>query len=487
METNSDQLYEAFVSRDARFDGKFFAGVRTTGIYCRPVCPAPPPKKGNVEFFVHAAAAEEAGFRPCWRCRPETAPGTPAWIGTSATVTRALRLISDGALDRGSVEDLAARVGVGGRHLRRLFERHLGASPIAIAQARRVHFARNLLDETDLSMHQVACAAGFANVRRFNAVLRATFDKTPSELRRTASREPETLGDGAIRLRLRYRAPYDWEGLFAYLEQRAIPGVEWVGDGMYRRSVVLDGQPAVVEVRPEPEQQSVAVRLPSFVRRDLMEVVERVRRVFDLSADPMQIASRLGKDPFLSRAVAARPGVRVPAAWDPFELAVRAILGQQVSVKGATTLAGRLVEAFGVRIDGTAPEGPSHLFPTPAALAEAEIGKIGMPRSRGRAINELARRVRDDELPLSWGECPIETHKRLVQIPGIGEWTAQYIAMRGLGQPDTFMAGDLGVRRALADASGNLPTPQQAAALAEAWRPWRAYAVFYLWTAPEHC
>jgi AraC family transcriptional regulator of adaptative response / DNA-3-methyladenine glycosylase II len=270
------------------------------------------------------------------------------------------------------------------------------------------------------------------------------------------------------------------------LQRRAIPGVERVADGTYRRTVVVDDQPAVVEVRPEPHTQSLTVRLPPFVRRDLLDVVERVRRVFDLAADPMQISSCLGTDPLLSRAVEARPGVRVPGAWDPFELAVRAVLGQQVSVKGATTLAGRLVEACGVRIDGMDPRGPSHLFPTPAVLAEADIGGIGMPRKRGHAINELARRVRDHELPLSWGECPIKTQARLVQIPGIGEWTAQYIAMRGLGQPDTFMPGDLGVRRALADANGNLPTPKQAADFAKTWRPWRAYAVFYLWTAPPN-
>jgi AraC family transcriptional regulator of adaptative response / DNA-3-methyladenine glycosylase II len=268
----------------------------------------------------------------------------------------------------------------------------------------------------------------------------------------------------------------------AYLQRRAIPGVEQVKDGGYRRSILAEGRPALVEVRHLPDEHCLEIHLPPFLGKGLMGVAERVRRVFDLGADPFEIDSHLRKDVRLARAVAARPGARVPAAWDPYELAVRAILGQQVSVKGATTLAGRLVTAFGTPVDSFQPGGPTHLFPSPAVLADADVANIGMPRRRGWAINELARRVRDGDLCLSWGECPAETHAQLVSIPGIGDWTARYVAMRGLGEPDTFLAGDLGVRKALTQPGGKMPTPRQAEARAETWRPWRAYAVFYLWT-----
>jgi AraC family transcriptional regulator of adaptative response / DNA-3-methyladenine glycosylase II len=484
MDENGERFYAALASRDARFDGTFFTGVTTTGIYCRPVCPAPTPRRKNVEFFACAAAAERAGFRPCRRCRPETAPGTPAWTGTSVTVSRALRLISEGALNDASVDDLADRLGVGGRHLRRLFDRHLGASPVAIAQSRRIHFARKLLDETDLPMREVAYAAGFQSIKRFNTVIRSTFGRTPTELRKKTRSAPVPPKDGCVILKLPYRAPYDWDAMLDYLGERATPGVEQVVDGMYRRSAFLDDRPTFIEVRNEPKESRIHLWISRAVRRDLMDAVERVRRVFDLGADPMQIAQHLRRDPRLRRSVQRRPGIRVPGAWDPFELSVRAILGQQVSVKGATTLAGRLAEAFGRPIDSGGPDGPTHLFPEAAALADADIRAVGLPRSRAAAIRELARRVRDGELPLSWGECAVETHEGLVSIPGVGEWTAQYVAMRGLGQPDMFLPGDLGVRKALAD-NGKLPTPRQAAAVAETWRPWRAYGVLHLWMGGE--
>jgi AraC family transcriptional regulator of adaptative response / DNA-3-methyladenine glycosylase II len=480
MDAETKRFYTAIESRDARFDGSFFTGVTTTGIYCRPVCPAPTPKRKNVQFFPCAAAAERAGFRPCRRCRPETAPGTPAWIGPSVTVSRALRLISEGALDDGSIDDLADRLGVGGRHLRRLFDRYLGASPVSIAQSRRIHFARKLLDETDLPMKDVAHAAGFSSIKRFNTVMRDTFGRPPTELRKKTRQTKVLPKDGCVILKLPYRAPYDWDTMLAYLGERATPGVEQVVDGMYRRSALLDDRPTFIEVRHEPKEARIHLWISRAVRRDLMDAVERVRRVFDLGADPMSIAQHLRRDPRLRRSVKKHPGIRVPGAWDPFELAVRAILGQQVSVRGATTLAGRLAERFGPPIETADPAAPTRLFPGPEALVEADIATIGMPQKRAAAIRELARRVHEGELPLTWGSCAVETHEGLVSIPGIGEWTAQYVAMRGLGQPDMFLPGDLGVRKALAD-NGKLPTPRQAAAVAETWRPWRAYGVLHLW------
>ncbi len=497
--------YQALASRDSRFDGEFFVGVRTTGIYCRPICPARTPHRKNVTFYECAAAAETAGYRPCRRCRPETAPGTPAWRGTSATVSRALRLISDGALDRSDVESLATRVGVGDRQLRRLFEQHLGASPRAVAQTRRVHFARRLLDQTDLPMSEVALSAGFASVRRFNAAMRDTFHLAPTELRR---RHREAApAEGRLELHLPYRAPYDADSVLAYLGARAAPGVEQVEGRTYRRTFRLGDRVGIVEIEPAPgAEAAVLVRVPSDLRRRLLDVAERVRRVFDLEADPARISGRLSDDPRLARAVRARPGLRVPGAWDPFELAVRAVLGQQISVRGATTLAGRLAAAFGEELPAREADAsgsraaeagdaaavshpitalPDRLFPTPDALAAATpgaIAAIGLPRKRAATIREVARRVRDGSLSLSGGECPRATAEALKAIPGIGDWTASYVVMRGLGHPDAFPAGDLGVRKALADADGKLPGERETIRRAERWRPWRAYATLHLWT-----
>jgi AraC family transcriptional regulator of adaptative response / DNA-3-methyladenine glycosylase II len=471
--------YDALRSRDARFDGKFFVGVVTTGIYCRPICPAPPAKRSNLRWFPCAAAAESAGFRPCRRCRPETAPGTPAWVGTSATVSRALALISDGALDKGDVDDLAARVGVGSRHLRRLFDRHLGANPVAVAQCRRVQFARSLIDQTALPLRDVALAAGFASIRRFNAAIRSTFERTPSELRRAARRDAVTGAPG-VTLRLPYRPPYAWDEVLEYLTARAVPGVEQVVDGTWRRTALIDGAPALVEVRPDPAKHQVVVRVGAPVRRDLLRVVERVRRVFDLGADPLQISSHLRRDPRLRAAVSRRPGLRVPGAWDPFELAVRAVLGQQVSVKGATTLAGRLAAKWGERVEASDASGPHLLFPAPERLARAKVEGIGIPGARAAALRGLARRCASGELRLDRGVPFEEALAALLEIPGIGPWTAQYIALRALGEPDVFLPGDLGVRRALAS-NGRLPSAREAEELAEPWRPWRGYAVLHLW------
>jgi AraC family transcriptional regulator of adaptative response / DNA-3-methyladenine glycosylase II len=477
-----DACYRALQTRDARFDGRFFTGVRSTGVYCRPVCPARTPRRENCIFLPCAAAAQEAGFRPCLRCRPEASPGTPAWLGTSATVSRGLRLIAEGALDRGSVQDLALRLGIGERHLRRLFLQHLGASPLSIAQTRRVHFAVKLLGETALPMAEIAFASGFSSIRRFNDAMRRAWGRSPTELRRA---RPATPGAGAgpdVTLRLPFRPPFDWPALLAFLQARATPGVESVADGVYRRSLRVGGASGTVAVEPIPGTHQLVARIRLDAPGVLIDVAERLRRIFDLGADPVVIAAHLERDRRLRPALAARPGLRVPGTWDGFELAVRAILGQQISVKGATTLAGRLAEAYGEpleRGDG----GVTRLFPTPEALAGARLTRLGVVASRARAIRALARAVAKGELVLDAGGEPGPTLHVLRALPGVGDWTAQVVAMRALREPDAFPASDLGLRRALGrgDAAASARDVEQAA---EPWRPWRAYAAMYLWNAP---
>jgi AraC family transcriptional regulator of adaptative response / DNA-3-methyladenine glycosylase II len=468
-----DTCYRAMASRDGRFVGRFFIGVKTTGIYCRPGCPARMPKRTNVRFFACAAAAEAAGLRPCLRCRPEAAPESAAWLGTSATVSRALRLISEGAVDEHGMEELALRLGMTGRHLRRLFSRHLGASPRDIAQSRRVHFARQLLDETDLPMVEVALAAGFSSVRRFNDAIRAVFQRTPSEIRRGRAAPSPSPG---LTLRLPFRPPLDWTALLDFLRQRAIPGVEAIEGDVYRRSVGLGENAGEIEVFPAARESSLLLQIHLRAPADLLRITRRARRLFDLDADPAAIGKELGRDPLLRRSLARRPGLRVPGCWDRFELLVRAILGQQVSVKGATTLSGRIVHAFGERRRGARAPDLTHTFPTPAALAEADLRQVGLPEQRAAAIRSLARAVRDGVLDLD-GLTGLEASiAALIELPGIGPWTAQYVAMRALGEPDAFPAGDLGIRKALC-------TDDEAEVLrrAEAWRPWRAYAAMHLW------
>jgi len=466
MVLDEDTCYRAARSRDARFDGRFFTAVKTTGIYCRPICPARTPLRKNVRFFVCAAAAEEAGFRPCRRCRPDTAPGTPAWIGPSAIVSRAVRLIERGVLDEASVDELAGRVGLGGRQLRRLFAEHLGTSPLLVARSRRAHFARLLLDATAWPMTQVAQEAGFRSLRRFNEVMLAVFHRTPSELRRRGG------ADGpAITLRLAYRPPYDWPALVAFLGARAIPGLEAVDAGGYRRTV----ENGRLEVRPD-RGNALALTLTPFRRErgELLEIAGRVRRMFDLDADPLQIAATLAADPLLGPSVRARPGLRIPGAWDPFEACVRAILGQQVSVRAATTFAGRLVEAFGAPSPAPA-DGITHLFPTPERLASAALEKIGLTRARAESIRYVARsaqvlRQRPESL-----EGLVD---RLRTLPGVGPWTAHYLAMRAFGEVDAFPSGDLVLRKAARE-----PLPAALEQRSTAWRPWRAYAAMHLWSS----
>ena len=481
MELDPDLCYRALRTRDARFDGRFFVAVRSTGIFCRPVCPARTPKREHCLFMSCAAAAQEAGYRPCLRCRPESSPGTPAWQGTSSSITRALRLIAEGALDRGSVADLAARLGLGERHLRRLFVQHLGASPLSVAKTRRVLFAKQLIDDSRMPMTQIAHAAGFSSVRRFNSEMQASYGRSPTALRKGSAGPTKGNAGLGVPLRLSFREPFDWAGLLDFLAQRAIPGVEQVDGTHYLRTFELDGQVGWVRVERVPGRNQLVAHVQGAGTGRLIGVAQRLRRLFDLDADPSEIGQLLKRDPHLRRVLRKHPGLRVPGAWDPFELAVRAVLGQQISVKGARTLAGRLVSQHGAAVG--APEGLTHLFPTPATLASADLTQAGLTGARARTINGLASAVADGSLPLEAADSLEQTVAGLCALPGIGEWTAQYIAMRALGEPDAFPAADLGLRKALAR-EGELPSARMLTQRAQAWRPFRAYAALLLWRSP---
>jgi AraC family transcriptional regulator of adaptative response / DNA-3-methyladenine glycosylase II len=475
MHRDFEACWRASESRDPRFDGRFFVGVHTTGVYCRPVCPAPSPKRENVRFYPTAAAAETAGLRPCRRCRPETAPGTPEWIGGSALVARGLRLISDGFLDRGSVGALARELCVGERQLRRLFVVHLGAPPLAVARTRRLQLARLLIDQTNMSMTEVAAGAGFGSLRRFNEAVRDAFGRAPSELRRAGRRRPA----GGLALRLAYRPPFAWDALLGFLALRSVPGVEEVHGRVYRRTLSWGGTAGVVELEPAAgtPELTFRLRLPSL--DGLAGLVERARQALDLDADPLQIATTFRSDRRLRAGVERLPGLRVPGTFDPFELTVRAVLGQQVSVLAARTLAGRLVRRFGERLpepDGTL----THVFPGPEALTGAKIEAIGIPASRAETIRRLARAVTEEGLELGPTSAPDELRARLGEIRGIGPWTIEYVAMRALRDPDAFPASDLGLRYALSP-NGQPAPAAEVTRRAAAWRPWRAYAAVYLW------
>ncbi len=477
MEIAGDVCYRALEARDARFDGKFFTAVKTTGVYCRPICPAKTPHRRNCSFYRSAAAAAEAGYRPCLRCRPESSPGTPAWAGTSATVTRALRLIGEGALVDSSADALAARLGVGARHLRRLFVEHLGAPPAAVEQTRRIHFAKKLLDETEIPITQIAFSAGFNSVRRFNAAMRGAYDRSPRELRNGGARKPR---EARIRLRLGYRPPFDWKQVLGFLAVRAIPGVESVRDDVYARSLAVGSFRGVVRLRPGAGDW-LELETPSEAAAELPQIVARARAVFDLGADPHKIAAQLVVDPSLRKLVRRRPGLRVPGAWDPFEMSVRAVVGQQVTVRGATTVAGRLTSTYGERLDGSS-EDIDRLFPSPRDLLAMEPEGHGMPHRRAQAVRTLARTVVDR--PAFFDEPAEQFIESLCELPGFGPWTAHYTAMRALGHPDAFPGSDLGLRKAIsAIDGGEVPTLAQLERRAEAWRPWRSYAAMLLWSS----
>jgi AraC family transcriptional regulator of adaptative response / DNA-3-methyladenine glycosylase II len=465
----------ARLSRDVRFDGKFFTGVLSTKIYCRSICPVPTVKEKNVRYFATAAAAAESGYRPCLRCRPECSPGTPAWLGTSSTVSRALRLLLESGLDDRGVEHLADRLGVGSRHLRRLFLRHLGAPPIAVAHTRRLHFAKKLIDETSLSMTHVALAAGFGCVRRFNAAIRKTYNRTPTQIRRLAHQK-SIPSENQYVFNLRFRPPYHWTSMLAFLAARATPGVEAVENGCYRRTISLNGCDGHLEVSLAQEHDALSLRVQIADANLLYLITERVRSMFDLNADWAAIAQGLGTDPELASCIRKTPGLRIPGCWDGFELTTRAILGQQITVKGATTLAGRIAKSFGRRIsDG---QNLSHIFPTPEVLADAKLTSVGLTGKRAETIRALARAACEKRISFDRVANPDTFLTQLGEIPGIGPWTSQYVAMRALGEPDAFPTADIGLLRAL-----GLKSSRDLEKRAEAWRPWRSYACMYLWNS----
>jgi AraC family transcriptional regulator of adaptative response / DNA-3-methyladenine glycosylase II len=483
-----EACYRALQTRDARFDGRIFVGVTSTGIYCRPVCPARTPKRENCQFYKSAAAAHEAGFRPCLRCRPETVLDLGSWRGTSNTVSRGLALIAEGNLDgEAHVEALAERLGVGGRQLRRLFQQHLGASPVAVAQTRRVLFAKQLIQETQLPMAEIALAAGFGSVRRFNEVFRGLFQRSPSALRRTMSSSVPlgSVAGSGVTVRLRYRAPYDWDAMLAHLRARAVEGVERVVEGRYGRTIVHEGRMGSVEIRHLPAAHSLAatIRFPSVIA--LPAIVARVRHVFDLGADVAAIGKELARDPLLAPLVAARPGLRVPGAWEGFELAARAILGQQVSVEAGRQLAGQLVRLCGTRATAVeaADDALTFSFPSAEQVARAALGALRMPNSRRVALVAAANIALADPCFFEALDSVEETVARLRTIRGVGDWTAHYIALRAAREPDAFPASDVGLLRSAARGGAKESTSADLLERAERWRPWRAYAAQHLWAA----
>ncbi|HTQ56010.1 MAG TPA: AlkA N-terminal domain-containing protein [Bryobacteraceae bacterium] len=474
MELDLRTCARARLTRDARFDGRIFIGVRTTRIYCRPICTSPKANEQNVRYFPSAAAAHQAGFRPCLRCRPECAPGTPLGNGMPGTLSRALRLMAENGPGNADREALAGRLGVEPRDLRRMFVQHLGATPRAVAQTRRLHFAKRLIDETDLPMGRLALAAGFGSVRQFNAAIRQVYRRTPTAIRRLARRTIAPPRNEYL-FRLHFRPPYHWDGMLAFLSPRATPGVEAVRDGTYYRSIDCEGEHGWLAVSALPGEDALAVRIGIGDPCLLFRIIERVRAMFDLNADCTAVAHTLAGDPVLAARTAACPGLRIPGCWNSFELAVRAILGQQITVKGATALAGRLVQAYGQPSAG--PCGVAYVFPPPEVLARASLTGIGLTGKRAETIRRLARAICDRRISFDNGADSERLLHDLCEIPGIGTWTAQYVAMRALGEPDALPSGDLGMLRAL-----GLRHARELESRAETWRPWRAYAAIYLWT-----
>jgi AraC family transcriptional regulator of adaptative response / DNA-3-methyladenine glycosylase II len=485
---DQDVCYRAVASRDARFDGRFITAVRTTGIYCRPSCPAVTPKRHNVEFLPTAGAAQQRGYRACRRCQPDAVPGSPDWNLRADLAARAMRLIADGVVERQGVPGLAARLGYSERHLNRVLTAELGAGPLALARAHRAHTARLLVETTPMAMADIAFAAGFSSVRQFNDTVREVYGVPPSTLRAEARRRrggAVPTAAGTLVLRLPYRPPFDAEGLLAYFAARAIEGVEAVEGSTYRRTLRLPHGAATValDLTPAPRNGHVVATLRLADPRDLGPAVARLRRLLDLDADPVAVDAVLGADPDLGRSVAAVPGIRLPGTVDGVETALRAVLGQQVSVAAARTAAGRLAAALGDRLPDTlAGDGPALLFPSPEAIAERGAEVLTGPRRRIETVRRLAGAVADGALLLDPGCDPAELRATLCALPGVGPWTAGYLAMRLLGDPDELLATDLGVRRGAA--ALGLPSDLPGlTARGAGWAPWRSYAATHLWRA----
>lgn len=488
MVLNSEDFEHARQIRDARFDGRFFIGVVTTGIYCRPICPVRIPKKENIQLYQSAAAAAAAGFRPCLRCRPESSPGTPAWSGTSYKVSRALQLIEQGFLDNSSIDELATQLNIGSRQLGRLFQQHLGASPIEVAQTRRLHFAKKLIDETSLPFAKICFAAGYGSVRRFNHVFHKTYKRSPKEIRKKQNKniveydssvQNNLKHSNSIEMSLSYRPPFNWGLMLDFFALRAINGVEVVTENSYARTIVIDGLVGDLSVVFFEASNQLKIKINFPNTKYLYHIVEKIRSMFDLRADSAQIEKSLSSDAFLAPIVKAFSGVRVPGCWDGFEIAVRAILGQQVSVKAASTLAARIVECYGEVYECTH-SGLTRIFPSPSILAAADFKGMGIVKQRISAIRQVSKQIVDGELHI---DCSIETEdfeKKICSIKGIGPWTAQYIELRALHDPNAFPAADLILRRAVAPSEKAI-TANQLLTRSEAWQPWRAYTVILLW------
>ncbi len=475
-----DACYATLGSRDRRFDGQFFVAVTSTGVYCRPSCPAIVPKRRNVRFYPTAAAAQAAGFRACLRCHPYAAPGSPLWNQRGDLAARALGLIADGLVDREGVGGLARRLSYSERHLHRQLRAELGAGPLALARAQRAQSARMLIQTSRLSMIDIAHAAGFSSVRQFNDTIRAVYGRTPTQLRAKAPANGRDAGEqGALVVRLDYRPPLDWGLIFGFLAARAVPGVEEAADGLYTRTLRLPRGHGVAELSLAGEHIQCRFWLADL--RDLAAAVQRCRRLLDLDADPSLPTAHLSRDPLMRPLLAGACGLRVPGSVDGPELAFRAVLGQQVSVAAGRTTAGNLARALGEPL-GIAGHGLTHIFPTPHAIAAADISTLPGPLARRRTLQGLARALAAEEIAIDPGSDRDEVRAQLAAIPGIGEWTIEYIAMRALADPDAFLPSDLGVKRALARL-GRDTAPKNVARIAHKWRPWRAYALQHLWAS----
>lgn len=480
---SQEDYYRALSSKDARFDGVFFTGVSTTGIYCRPICRVKTPKSSSCTFYPSAACAEAAGFRPCLRCRPELAP-----YALQENLANAIwQKIAAGDLNDQSLEDFSAQIGLSSRQLRRVLQQEFGLGPLEIAQTQRLLFAKKLLQETDMPMNELAFAAGFGSVRRFNALFESRYQLSPTSIRRHRSSQNASsisLDEQGICLRLAYRPPYAWKTLLQYLHGRAMPYLEMVDlqNETYQRAVAIADLRGWIQVAHCPEQSQLLVRISSNLSSALMPVLAKIRAQFDVEANPIVITAHLASDDILAKQILITPGLRVPGSFSLFELAVRAILGQQVSVAGATTVSGRLVQRFGSAFDSPW-AGITHQFPSPATLAQAsisDIAKLGMPGARANALLNLSQFASKGGLDRLVGAPLEEVLRSLKQLAGIGEWTAQYIAMRGYRFPNAFPAGDLGLQKAVSSGESRC-TEKQLLAQSQAWSPWRSYAALLLW------
>ncbi|MGI8901147.1 MAG: DNA-3-methyladenine glycosylase 2 family protein [Nocardioides sp.] len=477
--------YRAVKSRDRRFDGVFYTGVTTTGIYCRPSCPALTPQRRNVAFHRTAAAAQAAGFRACKRCLPDATPGSPDWDVAADLAGRAMRLIADGVVEREGVEGLAGRLGYTARHLGRLLVTELGAGPLALARARRAQTGRVLIETTRMPFADVAFAAGFSSIRQFNDTIREVYAASPTELRTTRNLATANASRGHLELRLAVRTPYAAAEMLTFLAVHAVPGVETSGPGWFARTLRLPhghGTARLFLDDTVADRRHVRCRLELSDLRDVGAAVERCRRLLDADCDPLAVEDALGLDPLLARLVRRRPGLRVPGHVDGQEIAVRTVIGQQVSVAAATTVTARLVALYGAVVCETGETGevPNRLFPEVEVLAEADPAGLPMPRARGRALVGLCQALASGDIPLDRSIDRDDVRARLLDLPGIGPWTADYVAMRALGHPDVFLPTDLGVRNALV---GLGEQPADLAARSEHWRPWRSYALMHLWSS----